>query len=159
MFSAATGAQAQDEQEEEPFEHRVIVGVGGAAELELGEGSLHPGVNAFVEIEAVENWLELELGASVLAAEGGVEVPIDLLFKKPFRLARHLELMVGLGPELVRVSTPTTKGTFLGAELALDLMFWPSRAVGLWVEPTYDLVFRSGVRQGLGCTGGIIFGW
>jgi hypothetical protein len=38
-------------------------------------------------------------------------------------------------------------------------MFWPLNRVGLWVEPSYDVVFRSETSRGMGCTGGAIFGW
>ena len=96
---------------------------------------------------------------SALAADGGVVVPIELLFKKPFRLARRLEMMVGLGPELLIYRSTSNDGQFFGIEVALDFMWWPSRHVGLWIEPAYDLVFRNGVEHGLGSTGGVIFGW
>ena len=87
-------------------------------------------------------------------------MPVDLLFKKPFQLTRHLELMVGLGPEIVRVSGTKNNGTFAGIEFALDLLYWPTAHVGLYAEPSYGLVFRGGGNsQGLGATGGVIFGW
>lgn len=147
------------EQGDDETEHTIVVGVGGAGELELGDGSLHPGANVMIEWDAIENWLELEVGASVLAASGGVEVPIDLLVKKPFTLARWAELMVGVGPEVAQV-TGVDKGTYFGGELALDLMFWPwGRRVGLWVEPEYDALFHDGVSSGIGSTGGVLFGW
>lgn len=152
-------AEKGREGDEEAFDHTIIIGLGGAGELELPEGSAHAGGSLFVEWEAIDRWLELELGASVLAAEGGVEVPIDLLFKKPFRLSRSIEVMVGLGPEVVRVSTPAKKTTLIGVEFAVDFMLWPSQHVGLWVEPTYGVVFNSAARSGLACTAGIIFGW
>ncbi len=112
-----------------------------------------------VEWDAIENWLEFEVGASILSADGGVEVPIDLLVKKPFRLSRWAELMVGVGPEVVQV-TGTNRGTYLGGEVALDFMFWRwGRRVGLWVAPEYDLVFHGGPSGGIGGTGGVLFGW
>jgi hypothetical protein len=149
-----------DEGSDEGVEHTVIVGVGGAAELELRDGAVHPGVNLMIEWDAVESWLEFEVGASVLAADRGIEAPIDLLVKKPFRLTRRAELMLAIGPEVVPVSNPTTKATYVGGEVALDFMFWPwQRHVGLWVEPEYDFVFRDGVSHGLGSTGGVLFGW
>jgi hypothetical protein len=67
--------------------------------------------------------------------------------------------MIGVGPELVHVSTPTTKATYFGGQVALDFMFWPTQRVGLWVEPSYDLIFRDGLSHGLGSTGGVLFGW
>ena len=127
--------------------------------MELAEGAFHSGANAFLEYEAIESWLELELEISLLAAEGGREVPIDLLVKKPFRLSRDIELMIGIGPEIVRVWGTEKNGTFVGGELVFDFMFWPSRHVGLWIEPTYSLIFRSGVSHSVGTTGGVIFGW
>lgn len=141
------------------LDHTVIVGAGGAAEMELGNAELHSGLNVFIEYEAIENWLELELGVSLLAAEGGREIPVDLLVKKPFRLTRHLELMVGVGPQIVRVSGTDKNGTFFGGELVFDFMFWPTRQVGLWLEPAYAFVFRQGVSHSVGATGGVIFGW
>jgi hypothetical protein len=153
------GTARADDDTEDNTEHTIIVGGGGATELELGDGSLHSGANVMVEWDAIENWLELEVGASILAADGGVEVPVDLLVKKPFKLARWAEFMVGIGPEVVQV-TGTNRGTYFGGELALDFMFWPwGRRVGLWVEPEYDAIFHAGVSSGVGATGGVLLGW
>jgi hypothetical protein len=156
----ADGPRDHEDSDGEVTEHTIIVGVGAAAELELGGGSLYPGANLMVEWDAIGDWLELEVGASLLSANGGVEVPIDLLIKKPFRLARWAEFMVGIGPEVVRVTGGADRGTYLGGELALDFMFWPwGRRVGLWVEPDYDLVFHDGPSSGIGATGGVLLGW
>lgn len=154
----AEGARDADDG---PPEHTIVVGAGGAAEVELRDGSLHPGANVMVEWDAVEDWLEIEVGASVLAADGGVEVPVDLLFKKPFRLSRWAEFMIGVGPEVVPVSNPATRATYFGGEAALDFMFWPwGPRTGLWLEPEYDAVFHDGgVDHGLGVTGGLLLGW
>jgi hypothetical protein len=141
------------------LDHTIIVGIGGATEVELGDGTVHPGANLMVEWEAIEGWLEVELGTSLLTAPGGVEVPIDLLLKKPFKLAPWSEFMIGIGPEVVQV-TGTHKGTYFGGELALDFMFWPwGRRVGLWIEPEYDLVVHDGASSGVGATGGVLLGW
>jgi hypothetical protein len=158
-LAAAAGDPNREPKSAEAIEHTIVVGVGGAAELELGDRSLHPGVNVMVEWEAIENWLELEVGASILAGSDGLEVPIDLLVKKPFRLARWAEVMVGVGPEIVQV-TGRSGGTYFGGEAAIDFMFWPwGERVGLWVEPAYDLVVRDGASSGVGGTGGLLIGW
>jgi hypothetical protein len=155
----ADEASRTGERDEDRIEHLIVVGVGGAADLELGTGSLHPGGNLMLEWEAIENWLELEVGASVLSADGGLEIPVDLLVKKPFQLARWAEFMVGLGPQVVHV-TGAGKGTYFGGEVALDFMFWPwGRRVGLWIAPEYDVVFRSGASSAIGSTGGLLVGW
>jgi hypothetical protein len=158
--AVAEDKKASAEGSGEGVEHTVIVGIGGAAELEFRVGAVHSGGNLMVEWDAIENWLELEVGASVLSAERGVEVPVDLLVKKPFRLTRWAEFMVAVGPEVVAVSNPTTKATYFGGEVALDFMFWPwGHHVGLWVEPEYDFIFHDGVSHDLGSTGGVLLGW
>jgi hypothetical protein len=155
----AEGVAHAGDEEEDPLDHTIIVGVGGAGELELGDGSIHSGGNVMVEWEAIENWLELEVGASVLTADQGATVPVDLLVKKPFRLCRLAEFMVGVGPEVVR-NTGANGGTYLGGEMALDFMFWPwGRRIGLWVEPEYDLIIHDRPSGGIGTTGGVLLGW
>ncbi len=68
--------------------------------------------------------------------------------------------MIGAGPQLVRTSTPTARATYFGGEVALDLMVWPTRRFGLWVEPSYEFTFHpSGVSHGIGITGGLLIGW
>jgi len=153
------GKGQQKDDEQQYIEHTIILGVGGAAELELADGSVRPGVNVMVEWDAIENWLEFEVSASVLSAEHGTETPIDLTIKKPFHLARWAEVMVGVGPEVVYVSNPTTKGTLFGGTAVLDFMFWPSQRFGVWVEPSYDVIAHDGLSHGIGSTGGLLIGW
>jgi hypothetical protein len=157
MARAADAREPPDAKEDET-EHTIVVGVGGATELDPGDGTTRGGGSAFVEWNTVPDWLELEAGASVLAVKGGVEIPIELLFKKPFRIARGVECLPGIGPEIVSVATPETRAVYFGGAAALDFMFWPSPKVGLWIEPGYDFVLRDGVSHGLGGTGGLIVG-
>jgi hypothetical protein len=139
------------------LEHRVAFGVGAAVEV---DGRAAPGGgNLFVEWEAIAGWLDLKLGASALAADGGVEIPIDLLFEKPFRLHRQLELMVGLGPELLVCRHTAKDGQFFAFEVAAALVYWPSRHVGLYVEPSYVLAVRDGLESRFAATSGVLFGW
>jgi len=119
IVALPTVALADPDKPDDKLDHTIIVGVGGAAELELDDGSLHPGANLMVEWDAIESWLELEVGASVLTASGGVAVPVDLLVKKPFTLAPWAEFTVGLGPEVVRV-TGVKQGTYFGGEVSLN---------------------------------------
>jgi len=124
-----------------------------------GDGSLHPGLNAFVEYEPVENWLELELSVSVLAVEGGREVPVDLLFQKTISTHSSTRADDRRRPSDCVRFRQRKEGTFVGGQDALDFMFWPSRNVGLWVEPSYEFLFGSNFSHGLSTTGGVIFGW
>jgi len=83
-----------------------------------------------------------------------------VLAKKPFRLTPWSEVLVGIGPELLTVSTPDAKGTYFGAVGALDFMFWPfGERVGLWAAPEYSVVFHDGAQSALGATGGVLLGW
>jgi len=140
-------------------ERTLVFGEGAAAEVELKGRSSHGGLNAFVEWNAIDEWLELELGASILATDGGVVVPVDLLLKKPFTITHSLELMVGFGPEMVQFAAPGDQATVWGVEGALDLMLWPTQHYGLWVEPSYDLLFRDRVEGGMGGTAGVMLGF
>jgi hypothetical protein len=63
VLSVEGAALAEDTKDGTP-DHTIILGVGGATELDLGDGSLHPGANIMVEWDAIENWLEFEVGES-----------------------------------------------------------------------------------------------
>jgi hypothetical protein len=86
----------------------------------------------------------LELGITGLATSGRGEISTDLLFKKPFRLSPTVEFMIGAGPEVTQTLSGPDKGTATSAELALDFMFWRSRNVGWYVEPTWSINPRTG---------------
>ncbi len=139
---------------DESFERRWIVGVGGAGELETSGGGAHAGANVMIEWEAIEGQLEIEADVSALAGDG-VEVPIDLLVKRPFQLSRRLECMIGAGPEIVH----TRDGMKYGGEAAVDFMYWPTQRAGAWVEPSYDLTVDHGAAHALGVTIGVMIGW
>ncbi len=151
VVSAPARARAED--------RKLVFGEGGVGELELRERTFHAGVNAFVEWEAVPEWLELELGASLLAIDGGVELPVELQLKKPFRITPGVELMLGVGPEVLQISAPQGQSTVYGVTWALDLMFWPWRHAGFWIEPSNDVYFRDRATLGVGSTGGVLFGF
>ena len=77
LFSASLvlfpeGAAHADDDKELPLEHTIVARIGGATEYELGGGSILSGGNVMVEWDAIENWLELEVSASLLAADNGV---------------------------------------------------------------------------------------
>lgn len=139
-------------------EHAAVLEIGGAAEWEHG-GEAHYGFSMAIETTPIENLLELEFGVSAIHAEDGTELSIDILFKKPFSLSPQVEFMIGLGPALVHVPGGEQGGTFAGAEMVLDFMFWPGRHLGWYVEPGYDLLFDEGTQHGLGVTAGLLVGW
>jgi len=54
--------------------------------------------------------------------------------------ASEREFMIGLGPEIAHDSGRENGGTFFGTEAVLDLMFWPRKNVGWYLEPGYGLL-------------------
>jgi hypothetical protein len=70
----------------------------------------HPKGGTFAfEVTPIEHWLELEFGVSAIRADGVTEVPIDVLFKKPWQFSGQVEVMVGIGPELIHETGPHTQ--------------------------------------------------
>lgn len=66
--------------------------------------------------------------------------------------------MIGAGPEFVHASGPAGRD-FWGGEAVLDFMFWPTKNVGWYAEPGYEITFRAGARQhGCGIAVGLLIG-
>jgi hypothetical protein len=159
VFALGSVMLAQDVNSGQPpdEDHVIVFELGGTGEWSRAEG-FHPGGTFAFEVTPIENWLELEIGFSAIRENGGTEIPIDVLFKKPWRLSRAVEFMAGVGPELVRATGPDP-GTFGGVNAVLDFMFWPRKNIGWYVEPGYELTFRDGTtHQGLGMDIGLIVG-
>jgi hypothetical protein len=108
-----------------------------------------------VEFTPIENWLEIEIGTGPLFALGTIDWSTDVLFKKPFTLSNTVEFMVGAGPAIDSTFNGTTK---IGAEFALDFMFWPwpDRKFGWFLEPSYTYSFINGHEQSVGIGVGLL---
>jgi hypothetical protein len=148
-----TLAVAQASAEEHDKEPIAIVELGGAGEWGLSGGSSY-GPSVAVEFEPIRNWLEIEIGTAPLFSNGHAELDTDVLFKKPFTLSDKLEFMVGAGPQW----SQTMNGGKIGAELALDFMFWPTRdrKYGWFIEPSYTYSFGREHEQSLGVSLGLL---
>jgi hypothetical protein len=58
------------------------------------------------------------------------------------------------------LNSPYPTYRLLGIEFALDLMYWPTKHLGLWLQPSYGIVARGpGGSHELSSTAGIIVGW
>jgi uncharacterized protein YraI len=158
-LSQKTAKAARDhEQEEGAPEHSFTLEIGTVGEWPLsGE---HPNFGGTIagEIEPIENWLELEFGLSTLATAGDTELSGDLLFKKPFRFSPTVEFMVGAGPSFSRTLNGPERGNSWSAEFALDWMFWPTKDVGWFIEPTWSVNPRNG-QQSAAVSIGILVGF
>jgi hypothetical protein len=151
--SAQPSATASDVED-----HSVVFELGWVGDWSHEEG-VHPkGATFAFEVTPIEHWLELEVGVSTLRADGATEVPIDVLFKKPWQISPQFEFMIGVGPELVHV-TGTAPQTYWGLSSVLDFMFWPKKSIGWYVEPAYEVTFHDGTaHHGLAVAAGLLIG-
>jgi hypothetical protein len=139
-------------------EHSVILEIGTAGEWPLNGERPNFGGTIAAEIEPIENWLELEFGLSTLATAGHTELSGDLLFKKPFRLSPAVEFMVGAGPSFSRILNGPERGNSWSAEFALNWMFWPTKNIGWFIEPTWSVNPKNG-QQAAAVSIGILIGF
>jgi hypothetical protein len=131
---------------------------GAAGDWETAAGYVHTGGTFALELTPIEDQLELEFGITALAANGGIELPVAVLFKKPWRFSPQFEFMVGAGPEIVHAFGPN-HATFWGGEVVLDFMFWPRTNIGWYVEPGYEFTFPAGApHHGVALTAGLLIG-
>jgi hypothetical protein len=159
-WATAAAAQAQTTPQAsapEEGEHAIVFELGAAGDWSRAEG-VHPGGTFAFEVTPIEHWLELEIGVTAIRSGSSTEVPIDVLFKKPWPFSRTFEFMIGAGPELVHATGPA-HATFWGVEGVLDFMFWPRKNVGWYVEPGYEMTVRGGARHhGAGISAGVLLG-
>jgi hypothetical protein len=139
-------------------EPAAVVELGGAAGRSITEGQSSFGPTVGVEVTPIENWLELEAGATPLFRRHSTEWSIDLLFKKPWTLSDKREFMVGIGPEWIHTNAYGMKMNSVGAEVAPDFMFWSSKKhrFGWYFEPSYEYKFGPGHEHSLGISGGLL---
>jgi hypothetical protein len=138
-------------------DHAVVFELGAAGDWSRTEG-FHPGGTFAFEVTPIEGWLELEVGVTAIRAESSSEIPVDVLFKKPWRFSPQFEFMIGVGPELIHATGPD-HATFWGLSSVLDFMFWPRKNVGWYIEPGYEVTFRDGTtHHGLAIAVGLLIG-
>jgi hypothetical protein len=152
LFAASVFGQVE---EKEP---KAVVEIGGAGEWALNHGTPSYGPNAAVEVTPIKEWLEIEAGVTPFFSRGQREWDTDLLFKKPYTLSRTAEFMCGIGPEWAHATAGGRSTNSIGAEGALDFMFWPwkSRRFGWYLEPSYGYSFAGGHEQSGSVTIGLL---
>ena len=123
------------------------LGTTGAAEgdHEHGEhGAEGPfttfGVSVFYERLLIPKWLELEINVGLVDGAAGLQMPIDLLFKKPFHVNRRLTPYLSLGPAL-EVFPRGDRSPLLGVTGGLGVYLWLSRDFGVDLELDYTAHF------------------
>ena len=139
-------------------DHAIVFELGWAGSYSHGEGLHARGATFAFEVTPVPDRLELESGVTLIRANGSTETSIDLLFKKPWTLSRTVEFMAGVGPE-IGFASGSDSGTFWGVSAVGDLMFWPRKNLGWYLEPGYEADVRNGAtRSGFAIAGGLIIG-
>ena len=126
--------------------------------MEMPDGGSHFGGSIAVEKTVVENWLEVEFGVSATSSGSEKELAVSFLFKRPWSFSPKFEFMIGVGPELAH-SLDATGGTSPGLAAVLDFMFWPSKRIGWYFEPGYEVVFRHGAHHAINVVGGLLVGF
>jgi hypothetical protein len=146
-----------DADDDESQEHVVVLELGATGEREISERTSHVGPTVGIEIEPIENWLEIEFGASTFRSRGATNWELELPFKKPFRLTSTVEIMPGLGPTWSHTTQPGERASSWGAEVVLDLFFWRSKHRGWYLEPSYGIALGNGNKKSAALTGGLFF--
>jgi len=137
-------------------EHALVLQIGPAGEWPFNDRANFGGMFA-VEKTVIEDWLEIEVGLTALGTTGHTELSGDILFKKPFRISPTFEFMIGVGPSISRTLNGEDQSTTVSAEFALDFMFWPTKDIGWFFEPTYTVNPRNG-QQSFAASVGLLIG-
>ncbi len=138
-------------------EPTAIVEIGASGQWGLQRGSSY-GPNFGVEITPIPDVLELEADVTPYFSHGQTEWDSDFLFKKPFDLTDLLEFMAGVGPEWEHTISHGVTADAVGAEAALDFMYWPTRdrKLGIYLEPTYSYSFGRDHEQSISVSIGLL---
>ena len=141
----------------EEFEPSIILEMGGAGEFPLRSASNNYGGSFGAEVPVIKHWLAVE-GSVTTLGTSNTEVIGDLLFKKPFEIGHGIELMVGTGPSYSKTMGGADQGTQWAVENVVELMVWPTKHIGYYVQPSYSYEVRTG-DQSLGVSGGFLIGF
>ncbi len=136
----------------------VLVELGASSETEGSEPISPVGPAVQIEVEPIDNWLEIEFGASTDRSQVATDWAFDLSFKKPFQVSSAVEIEPGLGPSWSQATESGVRSHTWGVEASVDFVFWRTHRMGLFLEPSYDVSFGSGNRTSVGLSVGIIFG-
>jgi hypothetical protein len=143
--------------EESTDDHALILLVGPAIEKNTVDGSRAYGTALAVEFTAIEHQLEIELGTQYLSTSNPKELGAQIIFKKPFELAKDIELGVGAGPAIWRKTSSPGNNLQSGVAFVADFMFWPTKKTGWYLSPSYTYGTSSGSDRTIGVSVGLLF--
>jgi len=144
----------------EDKEPTAVIELGGVPSWNLKGGGSSFGPDVAVEVTAIENRLELEVGITPLFSHHSTEWSTDLLFKKPWTLSRKAEFMLGVGPEWIHRRENGVTTNSLAVAVAPDFMFWRSsrHRWGWFIEPSYEYDFDRRREQSFSIAVGLLIG-
>lgn len=151
------GSARAEGTESEGKDRAAILEFAATVEREISERTSHAGPAIGVEFEPIEDWLEIEFGASTNWSRGATNWELELPFKKPFRLSETVEVMPGLGPTRSHTTQAGQRPSAWGAEAVVDLFFWRSKHFGWYLEPSYGIALGNHNAKSVALTGGIFF--
>ena len=143
--------------EESVNEHSLILLVGPAMEKSTFDGSKAYGTSLAFEFTAIEHQLEIEVGTQYLSTSNPKELGIQIIFKKPFELAKDIELGIGLGPAIWRKTSSPSNNLQSGISCVADFMFWTTKKIGWYLSPSYTHGTSSGAERVIGLSIGLLF--
>lgn len=141
--------------------HKLEFSAAGVALFALNERTeALPGYGVSVVVPVIPHQLEIEGIFHSLFPEGGVEFPIDVLIRKPFRVAPRFEPYIGLGGTVVPFREEEESGVRFGVATAAGADFWIQRHVGFFAEFNYNLLFppEEELRHEIGGVAGVVLG-
>jgi hypothetical protein len=152
--------RARGEEDTEVDEHATSIELGAAVERSITQKTLASGVTVAANLTAIEDLLEIEVGATWLNSSGHTEFDGDVLLKKPFRLSSTTELEIGLGPQVGRILRGNDRGNSVGMDFAVELESWPTKSIGWFVGPDYGYgIGKNRGERSVGVSGGILVTW
>jgi hypothetical protein len=143
--------------EESMGEHSFILLVGPAMDKSTTDGANAYGTSLAIEFTAIEHQLEIEVGTQYLSTTNPKQLGAQIIFKKPFELARDVELGVGLGPAIWRKTSSSSNNLQSGIAFVADFMFWPTKKVGWYLSPGYTYGTSPGAERSAGVSVGLLF--
>jgi hypothetical protein len=135
-------------------DHVAVLELGATGKREISERTSHLAPAVGIEIEPIENWLEIELGASTYRSQGATNWEFELPFKKPFRLSSTIQVIPGLGPTWLHTTQPDERPSTWGGEALVDFFFWHTQRLGWYLEPSYGITFGNGNKKSAALTAG-----
>lgn len=152
----ATGIHTHALADEAHDQHSMILTLGPVLDRSLTDKKTTYGSSIGLEFTAIENQLEIEVGAQYLSSSSPQVLGAVVLFKKPFELSKGVELEIGLGPSISRKMN--SLGSWQpGITFSPELMIWPTKKIGWYISSEYTRGLGKEAEKSVGLSIGLLF--